>query len=79
MSGSSTVASATGSASAGSSVPALEPDGFPIPAPLRPLWWNGQVVALGSDATVVGYQPGSGKASLLDLGPDDLQAMAELP
>lgn len=81
VSGSSTVATATGSASnsATRSPSALEPDGFPIPAPLRPLWWNGQVVALGSDATVVGYQPGSGKASLLDLGPDDLQAMAELP
>jgi hypothetical protein len=43
------------------------------------LWWNGQVVALGADATVVGYQPGSNKASLLDLGSEDLQAIAELP
>jgi len=81
VSGSSTVATA-GSSSSGSSTraaPALQPDGFPIPAPLRPLWWNGQVVGLGPDATVVGYQPGSGKAALLDLGPDDLQSMAELP
>jgi hypothetical protein len=71
--------SPSASKSASSSAPAREPDGFPIPAPLTPLWWNGQVVGLGSDATVVGYQPGSGKASLLDLGTDDLQAMAALP
>jgi hypothetical protein len=61
------------------SIPALQPDGFPIPAPLSPLWWNGQVVALGADATVVGYRPGSNQASLLDLGADDLHAMAEMP
>ena len=59
--------------------PALQPDGFPIQAPLTPLWWNGQAVALGVDATVVGYRPGSGQASLLDLGPEDLQAIAEMP
>ncbi|MEO7260909.1 MAG: hypothetical protein ABI047_06615 [Jatrophihabitantaceae bacterium] len=61
------------------SIPALQLDGFPIEAPLRPLWWNGQVVALGTDATVLSYQPGSNQASLLDLGPDDLQAIAEMP
>jgi len=71
--------SASASKSASPSVPALQPDGFPVPAPLTPLWWNGQVVALGADATVVGYRPGSDQASLLDLGPKDLQAMAELP
>ncbi|HST48249.1 hypothetical protein [Jatrophihabitans sp.] len=85
VSGSRTVATASPSDSASSSssstkpAPALQPDGFPIPAPLSPLWWNGQVVGLGPDATVVGYQPGSGKASLLDLGPEDLQSIAELP
>jgi hypothetical protein len=70
---------ATSSKSATPSTPALQPDGFPLPAPLAPLWWNGQVVALGTDATVVGYRPGSSQASLLDLGADDLQAIAELP
>jgi hypothetical protein len=71
--------SATSSPAKSASVTALQPDGFPIQAPLSPLWWNDQVVALGPDATVVGYRPGSNQASLLDLGPDDLQAMAELP
>jgi len=89
VSGSRTV-TATGSPSAsgpaGSSTsssskpaPALQPDGFPIQAPLTPLWWRGQVVALGADSTVVGYRPGSDQASLLDLGPEDLQAIAEMP
>jgi hypothetical protein len=71
--------SSSPSRSASPSVPALHPDGFPIPAPLTPLWWNGQVVALGADATVVGYRPGTNQASLLDLGPEDLQSMAEMP
>ncbi|HEY0166152.1 MAG TPA: hypothetical protein VGB75_03825 [Jatrophihabitans sp.] len=78
----SSTASGGPSASSGSatpSIPALQPDGFPIEAPLRPLWWNGQVVALGADATVVGYRPGTNQASLLDLGPDDLHAIAEMP
>ncbi|MDQ1740519.1 MAG: hypothetical protein QOE53_2171, partial [Pseudonocardiales bacterium] len=90
VSGSSTAGgtgSPSGSGSAASSssrpalpsAPALQPDGFPIEAPLTPLWWNGQVVALGADATVVGYRPGSNQASLLDLGPKDLQAIAEMP
>jgi hypothetical protein len=83
VSGSSTVG-VSGSASSSSrsatpSVPALQPDGFPIEAPLTPLWWDGQVVALGADSTVVGYRPGTNQASLLDLGPDDLQAIAEMP
>ena len=83
VSGSSTVpatgAPSSASRSASPSAPALQPDGFPIQAPLTPLWWNGQVVALGADATVVGYRPGSNEASLLDLGPEDLQAIAEMP
>jgi hypothetical protein len=86
LSGSGT-AGVTGSASGSSgsspsatpSIPALQPDGFPIEAPLTPLWWDGQVVALGADSTVVGYRPGTNQASLLDLGPDDLQAIAEMP
>jgi hypothetical protein len=67
------------SKSATPSTPALHPDGFPIKAPLTPLWWNGQVVALGADHTVVGYRPGTNQASLLDLGANDLQAIAEMP
>jgi hypothetical protein len=74
-----TASGSSASRSPSPSAPALQPDGFPIQAPLSPLWWNGQVVALGADATVVGYQPGSNQASLLDLGPEDLQAIAELP
>lgn len=88
LSGSSTVGAAgsvsgslssSSSPSATPSIPALQPDGFPIEAPLTPLWWDGQVVALGADSTVVGYRPGTNQASLLDLGPDDLQAIAEMP
>lgn len=71
--------SSSGSRSATPSIPALQPDGFPIEAPLTPLWWDGQVVALGADSTVVGYRPGTNHASLLDLGTDDLQAIAEMP
>ncbi len=72
-------ASESPSKSAGPSAPALQPDGFPISAPLAPLWWNGQVVGLGTDGTVVGYRPGGPQSSLLDLGADDLQAFAPTP
>jgi hypothetical protein len=78
-SGSSASSASSSSRPASPSAPALQPDGFPIEAPLTPLWWNDQVVALGADATVVGYRPGSNQASLLDLGPEDLRAMAEMP
>jgi hypothetical protein len=86
VTGSAAGSASSGSASASStsksaspSIPALQPDGFPIPAPLSPLWWDGQVVALGPDGVVVGYRPGTNQASLLDLGAHDLQAIAELP
>ncbi|MEO6501239.1 MAG: hypothetical protein ABIQ09_04940 [Jatrophihabitantaceae bacterium] len=85
VSGTSTAGSVSGSLTSSSSksatpsASALQPDGFPIQAPLTPLWWDGQVVALGADATVLGYRPGTDQASLLDLGPDDLQAIAEMP
>jgi hypothetical protein len=78
-SGPSASSASSSSRPASPSAPALQPDGFPIEAPLTPLWWNDQVVALGADATVVGYRPGSNQASLLDLGPEDLRAMAEMP
>jgi hypothetical protein len=71
--------SASKTASASGSLVAIQPDGFPIQAPLTPVWWKNQVLAVGTDATVVGYRPGSQQAALLDLGPKDLQAIAELP
>jgi hypothetical protein len=75
--------SAIDSTSAGrgssSSVPVLEPDSYPIPAPLPPLWWNGMVVGLGTDGTVIGYQPGRTQSSLLDLGLTGIQALAPAP
>ncbi|CAN5555108.1 hypothetical protein BH10ACT8_BH10ACT8_17860 [soil metagenome] len=62
-----------------SSAPTFEPDGFPVPAPLQPLWWADQVVAVGSEGSVVGYRPGSDQASLFDLGFSDIQSLAEAP
>lgn len=61
------------------SVPALEPDGFPIPAPLAPMWWNGLVVAVGVDGTVIGYQPGGHQSSQLELGITGIRALAAAP
>jgi hypothetical protein len=75
--------SAVGSSSAGhsssASAPVLEPDSYPIPAPLAPLWWNAMVVGVGTDGTVIGYQPGSPQSSLLDLGLTGIQALAPAP
>ena len=72
--GASTTLSTTASTAA--STEAFEPDGFPIPAPLTPVWWNGEVIGVGSEAAVVGYRPGSGQASLLDLGISGIQSLA---
>ncbi|MEO6702215.1 MAG: hypothetical protein ABI140_08705 [Jatrophihabitantaceae bacterium] len=69
----------SGSPSASSTAPALEPDGYPIAAPLAPLWWNGLVVGVGTDGTVVGYKPGGAQSSLLDLGLTGIKAMASVP
>lgn len=82
-----TPGSVSGSASASKSpsptvtpsIPALEPDGFPIPAPLTPMWWNGLVVAVGVDGAVIGYQPGGHQSSQLDLGMTGLRALAAAP
>lgn len=59
--------------------PVIEPDGYPIPAPLAPVWWNGLAVGLGTDGTAFGYQPGSAQSSLLDLGLTGIQALAPAP
>jgi hypothetical protein len=67
------------SRSATASVPALQPDGYPITAPLAPLWWNGLVVGVGTDGTVIGYKPGGVQSSLLDLGLTQLSAVATAP
>ena len=53
--------------------------GFPFPAPLQPEWWDGQVVGLGNEGTVVGYQPGKDQAVLLDLGFSDIKSLADAP
>jgi hypothetical protein len=37
------------------------------------------VVAVGSEGTVVGYQPGNAQAALLDLGLGGIQSIANAP
>jgi hypothetical protein len=71
--------STSASGSASSTGAALEPDGYPIAAPLTPLWWQGLVVGLGTDGTVIGYQPGHQQSSLIDLGLKDIHAFAAAP
>jgi hypothetical protein len=75
----SAVSSTTASHSSSASVPVLEPDSYPIPAPMAPLWWNAMVVGVGTDGTVIGYQPGKTQSSLLDLGLTGVQALAPAP
>ncbi|HEU5268944.1 MAG TPA: hypothetical protein VFU36_03400, partial [Jatrophihabitans sp.] len=61
-------------------VPALEPEGYPIPAPSAPVWLAGnQVVAVAQDGTVIGYQPGAVQSAELDLGLRAVQALAPTP
>ena len=62
-----------------SSAPALQPDGYPVPAPLTPVWWHGQVLGVGLDSTVIGYLPGSRQSALLDLGLSGISALAPAP
>lgn len=69
----------TGSPSASSTAPALAPDGYPISAPLTPIWLGQTVVAVGLDSTVIGYHPGSPLSSQLDLGLTDVRALALAP
>jgi hypothetical protein len=61
------------------SIPAFEPDGFPIGAPLWPLWWGDLVVGLAPDGAVIGYQPGTDQAALLDLGVTGIESLAAAP
>jgi hypothetical protein len=66
------------SKSATPTTPAFEPDGFPLPAPQSPQWWNGVAIALG-DGLVVGYKPGTTQGSVLDLGADHIDALTTAP
>lgn len=75
---SSTSASVSPSAPTSSS-PVIDPYGFPFEAPLSPVWWETEVVGLGNEGTVVGYQPGSGKATPLDIGLHHVIALAAAP
>lgn len=75
----SNTSSTTASASASSSVPVLAPDGYPIAAPLAPLWSNGMVIGVGTDGTVIGYRPGGAQSALLELGLTGIRAVASAP
>ncbi|MCW2541694.1 MAG: hypothetical protein JWN95_3419 [Frankiales bacterium] len=77
VSPSDTTSSASASATVGA--PVFHPDGFPISAPLIPIWWGSQVVAVGNEGTVAAYEPGSGKAVELDLGTTDVVSIALAP
>jgi hypothetical protein len=71
--------SKSASPSATSSALSVAPDGYPIPAPLTPLWSGGMVVAVALDSTVIGYRPGSVQSSELDLGLAGVAALAPAP
>lgn len=68
--------SSEASASAG---PAFEPDGFPIAAPQVPQWWGAVAVAVSSDGAVIGYEPGTNRAAILNVGADKIQALTDAP
>jgi hypothetical protein len=68
------------SAAASSTASALEPDGFPIPAPATPLWLAAdQVVGVAQDGSVIGYRLGNLQSAQLDLGVADVRALAPAP
>jgi hypothetical protein len=68
------------SAEASSTAPALEPDGYPIPAPATPLWLAGnRVVGVAQDGTVIGYRLGNLQSAQLDLGVTEVRALAPTP
>lgn len=71
--------SRTASTSPTPTEPALAPDGYPISAPLTPIWLADTVVAVGQDSTVIGYKPGSTLSSQLDLGLTDVRSLALAP
>jgi hypothetical protein len=72
-------ATATASPTPSPTAPIFTPDGFPIPAPLYPLWWSKRAIGVGTDGAVVSYQPGGTEASLLDLGVSGIESLADAP
>jgi hypothetical protein len=79
-SGAGSSASASRSATASPTAPALEADGYPIPAPAVPIWLpDNQVVGVAQDGTVIGYRPGRVQSGALDLGVAGLRALAPAP
>jgi len=59
--------------------PGLAPDGYPVPAPLSPLWLAGQVVGVAQDGTVIGYHPGDALSAQLPLDVEGVRALAPAP
>jgi hypothetical protein len=73
-------ATSTVSGSPTASEPAYALDGYPVPAPLTPMWLSEVVVVgLGNDGTVVSYRPGGHQATPLDLGATDYTSLAPAP
>jgi hypothetical protein len=74
-------AAATGSGSSSAAEPPAQftAEGFPVTAPLQPEWWGTQVIALGTDGVLLGYQPGENAASVLDIGITDIDSIATAP
>jgi len=59
--------------------PGLSPDGYPVPAPLSPLWLAGQVVGVAQDGTVIGYRPGDALSAQLPLDIEEVRALTPAP
>jgi hypothetical protein len=78
-SGEASLSTSAADPSSASSAPIFSPDGFPIAAPVVPLWWTDMVVGIGTDGTIVGYRPGSGRAALVDLGITGASSVALAP
>jgi hypothetical protein len=79
-SGTGSPGSSSPSASVSPTVPVLEPDGYPIPAPTAPVWLSdNQVVAVAQDGTIIGYRPGNVQSAELDLGVTAVRALAPAP
>jgi hypothetical protein len=72
-------ASSSPSKSPTATVPAFEPDGFPIAAPQLPVWLGGVAVAVAGDGSVVSYKPGNPQGAVLDLGVDDVESFTPAP
>jgi len=72
-------ASPSATASPSTSTPTVSREGYPISAPLAPLWLGNLVVGVALDATVIGYHPGSNQSSELDLGLSQVSSLALAP